>query len=369
MKIEKLIVALLAFYCIFPAQCQVASITSYPFSNDPLAWQDLKVLDGSLSKQNLIFSSEIHGRKGTLDIRKKFILYLSEVDKLDIVGLEADYAYGYEINRYFETGDIGILKDLYKYHPEYTLYKRIDFYTHYSVLKQLNDSLTLNLKYVGLDVVRRGYQKGTIHSLSSLLLTANLDNTYDQIIEEATHLCEKRKLKFKNIQPWLNRLISIVAENEESLKANLSNEQQTALINIMHNLQQSIDIYVDRIYRREIGIFRNYKRYIEPNQYAYAQYGKQHTFLRRWKEWGNPSGSFLDQLEGDSLYQNKLLVIQFLVVSDKKDRSGLHYQPLTKTEFEEIKPILENNEFPQLVDFRKMESVKDCFDFAIIVED
>lgn len=141
------IIYLLVFCWAQPAFSQDSKITSYPYSNDPLVWQDLKILDNAISSHNLIFTSEIHGHQGTLDIRKKFILYLSKMNKLDIVGLEADYAYGYEINRFITSRDTTILGDLYKYHPEYTGYKHIDFVDHYLFLKHLNDSLNLDLKF------------------------------------------------------------------------------------------------------------------------------------------------------------------------------------------------------------------------------
>jgi len=116
---------------------------------------------------------------------------------------------------------------------------------------------------------------------------------------------------------------------------------------------------------REHFIAYNFMKYCKPYEYVYAQYGFPHVFRNSKIKYRSGEETFIDFINRENHYKDKSLIIQFMPWQGIR----LYFPLLDEMEIKRIRPIIENQSFPQLVDFREMESVKGCFDFAIIVED
>lgn len=347
------------------AQDSILPIKCYHF-NSALSYQSIsEALKSVKPQRNFVFTSELHYNRYSLEIRKKFILYLASTKKLDKIALEADYAYGYEINHFFQTGDTVRFQNLYKLHPEMNVsIKTANFYKYYVRLKDIADSLHLNLIFYGIDVSLYGGYKGSIFSINNILTKCETF-IFKDLIMAGCELIDKKKLRDVLVRKWLKNVNEKVTTYTSTTSKGLPDETFIELNNILFNMRQSLERKKSGL-SREKCIAQNFMKYCSPDDYVYAQFGYGHVFRNsksKYPSFGDKT--FIDNLNDEDSYKNKSLIIQFMPWRGTE----LYFPLLSQEEIILISPIIENLPFPQLVDFRQLKSVKGCFDFAIIVDD
>lgn len=363
MNSAKILILLILSSCflITGIRAQNDTVKTYSYNSNPLDCSALEVFSSILEEKNFIFTSELHYHPYSLKVRKKFILFLASKEMLDKIGLEADYAYGYEVKHFFKTGDTLRFKKLFSLHPEMTAYtESADFYKYYSHLKHLTDSLNLHLDFYGIDLVLFNRYKGSIFSVNNIL--KNCQNSIIQnAIKFGNGLIDK-KIGRSRAAKWLDIVKFAIESQKTALEQCVLPTELKDLSNILFNIDQSIKYQNESGLVREEQIAVNFMKYFKPTDYVYAQFGYPHIFRNSIIKYDNGQ-TFIDNLNEVDFYKNKSIIIQFMPWGGTE----LYFPLFSDDEMNTIRPMINHKKLPQLVDFRKMKSIKKCFDFAIIV--
>lgn len=339
-------------------------VHNYYLGSDAYDTDGLAVLDDLLAERNFVFTSELHYHHYSLDVQKKFIAYLSQGNGLDVLGIEGDYATGYEINHFFKTGDTTRLKDMFDLHPEMMVStETADFYKHYIALKAYRDSTRADFKAVGLDVCYGGGFKGSIFSIVQILNMADEPNLAE-VLEEGRAMLSNKKLRDKQVRKWTNTLKTELDGAKPEPAQSIGEKDYAELTNIILNVEQSLEVRKHNMKDRERKISENFKNFCQPQERVFAQFGYAHVFANLEKRYGINGDTFISFLNQDDAYADRSTVVQFM----PWDGTRAYFPLLKDNEKEQITPIVLEKPFPQLIDFRNMESVEGSFDFAIIVE-
>ena len=359
------VVITLIFLCIpfLTLKAQDETITSSYLGTAAYNTAGLKVLDDLISERNFIFTSELHYHPYSLETQKKFIAYLSAGNRLDVFALEGDYAMGYEINHFFRTGDTLRLKTLFDLHPEMMVRtETADFYKHYIALKALRDSMNTDFEVKGIDICYGGGFKGSVFTILQIL-EMSLDSTLVEITEEGKSMLRKKKLREKEVRNWVMVLKQKLDAEELRFLQSIGEHDHAELGNILFNMEQSLEVKKNNMRGREHEISRNFKKYCQPSERVFAQFGYPHVFKNLENRYGIKGDTFISLVNQNDAYANRSVVVQFMPWEGTKT----YFPLLTDWEKEQITPFVSEGPFPQLVDFRNMKSINGAFDFSIIV--
>lgn len=361
----EMVIALI-FLCIpfSTLKAQDETITNSYLGTAAYNTDGLKILDDLITERNFIFTSELHYHPYSVETQKKFIAYLSSGNRLDVFALEGDYAMGYEINHFFRTGDTLRLKTLFDLHPEMMVRtEAADFYKHYISLKALRDSMNTDFEVKGIDVCYVGGFKGSVFTVLQIL-EMSLDSTLVAIKQEGKSMLQKKRLQDNKVEDWTNLLKEKLNETDQTFSQSNGDENRVELFNIIFNIEQSLRVRQGKMAEREMEISRNFKRYCKPDERVFVQFGFSHVFANLEKRYGINENTFISFLNEDSTYADRSIIIQFMPWKGTK----MYFPLLTNMEKEQIAHIVLEKPFPQLVDFRKMNSIAGTFDFSIIVD-
>ena len=324
--------------------------------------KDLNFLEPLIEKRNFFFVSEAHGNPYSYLAAKKIISYMATQNKLKWVAIEADYAHGCALNDYFRTGNLQGLKDFIKFQPDYLKYENIDYLTYYEHLRQSYDSLGFTFKFIGIDVCKEGF-KGSVYSILNCLNLLEYRQFKDQI-SDGKKLLKKKKIRYKQIHKWVLEIQSKLLLIENSVESDGLRAEYNNLVNTIYNLNQSIQIRSTNQVNRELQIANNFKRYIDPNDYVYCQFGYGHVLTNRWSKLGDKGKSFVDWLQTTESYNNRSVIFAFSPHLKDSPEFPLFRGSLCKPFKEKILQY----EFPVIVDFRKVESFNKEFQFVFIAD-
>lgn len=114
---------------------------------------DLSIIDDDLKGKEIFLTGENHGVKANEKLRIKFLKYFKEKTDFKYYLCELPYSISYFLNIYLETGDIEILKEIYKPLKGTDAWNRDDF-NHWIKLYEFNRSLPKNrrIKVIGVDI-------------------------------------------------------------------------------------------------------------------------------------------------------------------------------------------------------------------------
>ncbi|NEN25867.1 hypothetical protein G3O08_20460 [Cryomorpha ignava] len=360
----ELVIVLMFFFTSFSTlEAQDEIVSSFYLGTNTYNTDGLKILDDLIAEQNFVFTSELHYHPYSLESQKKFIAYLSAGNQLDILGLEGDYALGYEINHFLETGDTLRLKTLFDLHPEMMVRtETADFYKHYIAVKAMRDSMQTDFGVKGLDVCYGGGFKGSIFTIIQILEMSS-DSTLFKTVEEGKLMLQKKRLGDNRVRNWVKVLKIKLNDAEPTFLQSIGDYNLAELSNILFNIEQSLEVKKGKMKERELEISHNFKRYCYPDERVFVQFGYSHVFANLENRYGINENTFIGFLNQDSTYANRSIVIQFMPWEGTK----AYFPLLTDTEKEQIAPVVLKRPFPQLVDFRYMQSIERAFDFSIIV--
>lgn len=121
--------------------------------DDESQFLDLAILDEDIMDKEIFFTGEVHGIKANSDLNMKFLKYFK--DKTDFKYYLAEYSYSnaHFLNKFLETGDTKILKEIFKeLKGSYSWNK--DSYKFWIDLYEYNNSLPENsrIQLIGVDI-------------------------------------------------------------------------------------------------------------------------------------------------------------------------------------------------------------------------
>lgn len=368
MNLVKTLSAIIFFILIFlnlyaqnhdcEGQINVHSITLETSEVD-----DLNFLDSLILDKNYFFFSEAHGNRHTFEVAQKLINYLASHDKLDWVALETDYAHGYELNHYLETGNAQRLRSFLKLQPDFATYENLDYFLHYRTLKALHDSLGVKFRFAGIDVCKEGF-KGSTFSILHLFSNLSASDAITTIVLDGNDLLQRKEISYRNMQKWVDKINSQKVQIRKAFINENQLNKYEQLENILFNVQQSLIIRSMKPVNREAEIADNFQRYFDQNDNVYCQFGYGHVLTNRWPRLGDAGKSFVDWLETNNEYKDRGLIFAFSPNLEDRPEFALFGDALCLHFKSEI--MLTN--FPTIVDVRQVHSLNKQFQFAFIID-
>lgn len=356
-----ILINLLIYHNLQGQDCDV-HVTVHPINLGSLNPIDIAFLNPFITDRNYFFFSEAHGSPEAMKIAQKLVVYLASHDKIDWVAIEADYAHGYALNQYFETGNLSALNEFIQFQPDYTKYKDYDYISHYKKLKCVYDSLGFQFKFVGIDVCKEGF-KGSIFSILNLIDNLNISGQYSSIIDRGNALLEKRLVSYRKMRKWIDNMgdqrIQIYKDFEMSNTLYMYEQME----NILFNVAQSLQIRSRKAVNRESVIADNFQRYIDYNDDVYCRFGYGHVLTNRWPHHGDSGKSVVDWIETSNNYKNRSVIFAFSPQIVDRPEFALFGDSLCPA----IKSTIINSELPALVDFSRIAAYNNQFQFVFII--
>lgn len=350
----------LIIYTNLPGQSCDGLIEVHPINLQPKERNDLGFLDTLILDRNFFFSSEAHGNSQSFKFSRKLITYLASKERLQWIAIETDYAHGYALNQFLETGNKKGLENFIASQPDFTGYKNVDYFAHYQYLKDLRDSLSLGFRFVGIDVCKEGF-KGSTSSILKLL--SNYEE-FQPIVSSGEKLLENREISYRKMQNWVDEVNSQNIQIRKAFESDNMRFEFEQLENIIFNVEQSINLRSKGSVNRELQIADNFQRYFQNEDRVYCQFGYGHVLTNRWPKLGDSGKSFVDWLEMTEDYKNRSVIFAFSPNVDDALEFSLFRDDLCPA----YKSLILKSEFPVLVDFRNDSVFKDQFQFVLINE-
>ena len=361
MKRKFLFLLFLFASSILDAQ-KIEEIQIYPFDlNNVYPKHSLEILNQVLTERNFLFFSEAHGNPFTLRIAETLIFAMAAQHNLDWIAIEADYAYGYAVNKYLETGDMTVLERLDRHQKDRTSYKELDYRKHYQRLKSWRDSLNFDFRVVGLDVCKDGYELSIFYLTNELNSLQNSDE-FISITSVGQKLLDGT-ISHRAAKKFITSIETEIKLIKDSFLETQRRSDLQVFMNTLRNAQQSIEIRSLRNVNRENIIAENFKKFIKPSDRVYCQFGYGHVLTERWPDHGSNGFSFVDWLEQSVEYSDRSAIVAFSATENASQSFDLFRDNLSS----DMKREIQQSVFPVLIDFRGVSAINKQFQFAIIL--
>lgn len=276
---------------------------------------DLEILDKDIIDKEIFLTGEVHGIKTNLELQMKFLKYFKYKTDFKYYLLEQSYSSAYFLNKYLETGDINILKDIFKeLKGSYSWNK--DSYKFWIDLYEYNNTLSEDQKIVivGLDIE---LQPTTAYMYLATVIPENdapeqIREMIDRIIITANRL---DKIDFASIYGITKKIKKDIEINEKIYREYLGENYfgfKLVVKNILNYEEASKNKrnQVDWNNLRDSMIYENFEivnRRLPKGKY-FGQWGVNHLFQSKEKDikW------FASRLNDEnSAFKDKILSIAY----------------------------------------------------------
>lgn len=229
-------------------------------------YQELERLGQTFRKSEVFFSGESHAIQMNFTMQEYFAKYFIEKRGVRYILLEASYSQGELLNRYLQTGDDALLREIVESYEGTFSYNQ-GVYQYYKNMYEYNKSLKPEQKFtfVGIDVE---YQRNLSAKFMQTLLTPRQPS-----FDIATNIQKLKDEKNYLDADFLNELKASVVQFKKSYETYFGTNffQFQMLVN---NLNES----TEDMAKRENAIIKNFITMYEylPKGRYYGQFGGSH---------------------------------------------------------------------------------------------
>lgn len=287
-------------------------------------FKDLSIMDDDLEGRQIFLVGENHGVLANEQLRMKFLKYFKLKTNFKYYLWELPFSVAFFLNRYLETGDEKILREIYEPLKGTFAWNREGF-NHWKELYQFNTKLptTRKIKIIGIDIE---------HQIENafkymLYVLPEIDDTKD-ILKKIKKL--SKDAKGEEIIEFCKGLKGDMEKRDGFYKKHLK-ENYYGFEIVNDNLLSRYRVYHGNNFNaiRDKQMYENFIRIHNrlPTGKYYGQLGLSHVFQRgtpyvRW------FGSAL--ISNESMFQDKVLSIvyvydncEYLYPTDLRDYQGV----------------------------------------------
>ena len=265
---------------------------------------NLSILDEDLKDKEIFLIGENHGVKANAELRMEFFKYFKEKTDFKYYLCEIPYSMAYYLNLYLDTGDEGILKEIYMPLKGTDAYNKDD-YEHWKEVYGFNMTLERDrrISVIGIDIEHQldnafKFMKDFPSVVGESKIIKGIDRG-DKIIpdDELKSLCE-------GINERLNE--------SEGLCRDLLGESYLGFKHVNQNLLNMLEVYSSNNFNgvRDQKMYLNFIRLSErlPKGKFFGQIGLSHIFQRPFP-YVNWFGAYLN--DDKSKFKGKVLSIAY----------------------------------------------------------
>lgn len=251
--------------------------------------KDLSLLDSDLQGKEIFLIGEFHATEVNYQVKMKFLKYFKEKTDFRYYLEEISYSQAYYFNKYLETGNEKILREIYK-STTGTYFSNESDYNHLKDLKKYNDSLPKNRKItvVGADIEHQTdiALKYLLDILPSKEIPKELQQTFTEL-KFINENWENSKVMIDRVTKFIEDVTVSSINNEELYKKYLGSEY-FGFFHVLKNIKNKFEAYIynsDDSLDRYNNIrdkmmaenFKSVKSTIQEGKY-FGQWGLNHVF-------------------------------------------------------------------------------------------
>jgi len=351
-----------------------ANLSFYPFDIKDFSPNSMPYLDSVAGRYNHFIAAEYHGQSSALQLQKKMISYLSVSRGLNKIVLESSYAEGFWLNKYLDSGDTSLLRevtDRYTLRYSHVGVKEEKLYNYYEYYKWLYHFLReheIQIEIVGIDITQFDW-KTEVWAIQKFFDEYNLSSDFEISDQGLLNLQSQKKVGLKNMRNWLVGFYKEL-DPKSSIVRNKLGADWVRFERFLTNLADATpkNGLARKLGYRDSIMYKNFVNYISPNDVAYSQFGHAHIPLKvgdRQIKSQRRTDVFVTLLEQDSLFKGRTMAFNLLCFQCFKVYSYL----LTEEESEALAEATGNK--PTLIDFRfatnELEDFSDYFQYTIFI--
>lgn len=244
-------------------------------------FSSFKLLDKDLKKNEVFLTGEIHGTTMNTELELSFLKYLKEKANIKYYLSELSYSDAYFLNKYLDTGDENILKELFeelKDTPGCTK----ETYNKWIKVYEFNKTLPNDkkIKVIGIDIEHQ--ENIAIHCMYSLIPKNEPPEKIKPLIKKLQDAYENNGVTAKFAKYFSLNLKKDINENYDIYKEYLGEKFfDFSLIN--DNLCTSFKAYNDMTNFNKIRDMQMYENFINiynnlPEGKFYGHFGAAHIY-------------------------------------------------------------------------------------------
>ncbi|MFW5649644.1 MAG: hypothetical protein ACOCG5_11195 [Candidatus Alkaliphilus sp. MAG34] len=304
--------------------------------------KDLSIMDDDLKNSEIFLTGENHGVKANIELRIKFLRYYKERTNFKYYLCELPYSMTYFLNKYLETKDEDILKNIYEPLKGTDAWNK-DEYDYWGYLYEFNKKLPEDdrITLIGPDIEHQ--PQNAIRFMKYCLDKKHVSGTINDYVEE---FLDKDDIADEELEDFYKRIRGELVQNE-NLYRDLLGEYYYKFEHVNNNLMNRLEVYTGNNFNgvRDIKAYENFL-YITaglPEDKYFGQLGLSHIFQKSFPQiaW---FGSSLNK-EG-SQFRGKILSVAYAYQNCR------YLYPTTRRNYESSIDTLEPSieEFSQFID-------------------
>ncbi len=304
--------------------------------------EDLSIMDDDLKDNEMFLTGENHGVKANIELRIKFLKHYKKRTNFKYYLCELPYSMTYFLNRYLETKDENILKNIYEPLKGTDAWNK-DEYDYWGYLHEFNKGLPEDdrIALIGPDIEHQPLN--AIRFMKYCLDKNHVTGTINDYVGEFVN---KDDVSDGDQEQFYKKIKRELAQNENLYK-DLLGEYYHKFEHVNNNLMNRLEVYTGNNFNgvRDIKAYENFL-YITaglPKGKYFGQLGLSHIFQKSFPQitW---FGSSLNK-EG-SQFRNKVLSVAYAY------KNCRYLYPTTRRNYESsidtLDPSIE--EFNQFID-------------------
>ncbi len=313
-----LLVGTLLSFNILAQELNTEGLIISPLKAEWPSAEALSFLDNELGKYNFFCANEYHRSAMALEQKKAFITYLKENKGLDKLVIELPYAYGYWINKYLDTGDTLLLRNVTSKWWAYDKFRKNlaishDSFAFFEWLYGFNKKHDKPVKVAAIDLDEAQHAALELWSIKKFLMTDSLYTLFKKSYPKLNKLIKDETPGLGSTKSWKVNFEIELKVNETKVKQVLGSEfdeMQKILLGIDDVIERYTIKDKERRQQRESVLIRNFKREIKPTDIIYAQFGAGHLFLHQDYLYERRGYKFvMTVIEDEPLYKGRTLNI------------------------------------------------------------
>lgn len=249
-------------------------------SNRENSIEDLSLLDDDLKDNEIFLAGENHGVKANTELRIKFLEYFKEKINFKYYLCEFPYSMTHFLNKYLETGDEGILSEIYIALKGTDAWNDDD-YNHWKKLYDYNSRFSREDRIIAVGIDIEHQPKNAFKFMESILDDReNMEkiNNYIKLYNDSWD-----SLKDEEIRTISLDIKRELIDNENIYRDSLGGDY-FKVVYVNNNLLNMLEVYSGNNFNgiRDLKMYENFieiYRYLPKDKY-FGQIGLSHIFKK-----------------------------------------------------------------------------------------
>lgn len=270
--------------------------------------EGLDLLNEDLRKNEIFLTGENHGVKANAKLRIEFLKYFKEKINFKYYLCELPYSMTYFLNKYIESGDEEILKDIYMALKGTDAWNQDD-YNHWIELYRYNKQLSSKdkIRVMGIDIEHQ--PKNAFKCMEYIFsLRENIREIKGSV---DIFTCEVDNLEDEEIKSISTKLKEELVNNEDRYRKILK-EDYFKITYVNDNLLNMLEVYSGNNFNgiRDLKMYENFLKIYKhlPKGKYFGQIGLSHVFKKSFP-YVNWFASLLNR--DNSKFKDKVLSIAY----------------------------------------------------------